>query len=244
MPNSPSNPLIRYTWKCKSSVGPRYAGCPTDKLEMTTPRPVGQRGRLITTWARQNELSTHLVYGMLWRWSLIALWQEGALEICCIIPTGTASARGLTGSTAHALTILARHTGSPANLSFKERRSYVTQMRWLSELVLAWECMQFAPTQKQNKTVAHQGAIAQRLQVPSITPRHTLNVIPSSHREKVTATGSTNSTVKWTNTWETSWSVSSHAYFTQWMLICSSRVGWIFTTVCDLQINQNFYYNY
>lgn len=68
-----------------------------------------------------------------------------------------------------------RHSRSSDNLS-KERRSYITQMRWLSSLVLAWECIQFAPTQKwERTTIAHQGMIAQWVQVSSILPRHTLN---------------------------------------------------------------------
>lgn len=56
------------------------------------------------------------------------------------------------------------------------KRGHHTSHRWLSKLFLARECTWFAPTQKwERKTIVRQGVIAQRVQVSSIMPRHTLN---------------------------------------------------------------------
>lgn len=112
------------------------------------------------------------------------VWKTTRIGVknCCItpqsiffFPTQCSDSLEQNQQVASLVTRVFRHSRSSDNLS-KERRSYITQMRWLSSLVLAWECIQFAPTQKwERTTIAHQGMIAQWVQVSSILPRHTLN---------------------------------------------------------------------
>lgn len=112
-----------------------------------------------------------------------------------------------------------------------EREDHTSlQMRWLSELVLARECTQFcshAKVRKKNNS-APGSDCSTGAGVIHHAETHSEWLIPSSHREKVTATGSTTPPVKWTNTWETYWSFISHAYLTHWKLQSSAL-----TCVCN-----------